>query len=83
MKQTPIRGKDGMMLDDLATFVLCLFETTTHREEFTDAVIRVLAQKSDIVYLLWGNPAQTKCKAINGTKNTIIMSSHPSPLGGM
>jgi uracil DNA glycosylase len=29
-------------------------------EEFTDAVIRVLSTKKDIVYLLWGNPAQLK-----------------------
>jgi uracil DNA glycosylase len=29
-------------------------------EEFTDAVIRVLSTKKDMVYLLWGNPAQLK-----------------------
>jgi uracil DNA glycosylase len=29
-------------------------------ETFTDAVIEQLASKSDIVYLLWGNPAQSK-----------------------
>jgi uracil-DNA glycosylase len=51
-------------------------------EEFTDAVVKLLGQRAEIVYLLWGNPAQTKCKSINGSKNTVIMSSHPSPLGG-
>ena len=29
-------------------------------ETFTDAVVEQLASKSDIVYLLWGNPAQSK-----------------------
>ena len=29
-------------------------------ETFTDAVIKALAEKEGIVYLLWGNPAQTK-----------------------
>lgn len=50
-------------------------------EEFTDAVVRALAKKEGIVYLLWGNPASAKCANINMTKNTAIKTSHPSPLG--
>ena len=50
-------------------------------EEFTDAVIRVLAKKEGLVYLMWGNPAATKCTSINMSKNTAIRTSHPSPLG--
>ena len=49
-------------------------------EEFTDAVVRQLAAREQIVYLLWGLPAQNKCKSIDATKNTIIRTSHPSPL---
>lgn len=29
-------------------------------EEFTDAIVRELAKKEGLVYLLWGKPAQTK-----------------------
>lgn len=50
-------------------------------EDFTDAVVRELGKRNGIVYLLWGNPAQTKCKTIDSKKNHIIKSSHPSPLG--
>ena len=50
-------------------------------EEFTDAVIRVLGKKEGLVYLMWGNPAATKCTSINMTRNTAIRTSHPSPLG--
>lgn len=50
-------------------------------EEFTDAVVKCLAQKEGLVYLLWGLPAASKCKGINNSKNCIITTSHPSPLG--
>ena len=49
-------------------------------EEFTDAVVRELSKRDNIVYLLWGKPAQSKCASINKNKNVIITSSHPSPL---
>eukprot|EP01034_Spumella_vulgaris_P025778 gene25778-32270_t len=49
-------------------------------EQFTDAVVRELSKREGLVYLLWGKPAQLKCKNIDSTKNTIITSSHPSPL---
>ena len=29
-------------------------------EEFTDAIVRELAKKENLVYLLWGKPAQLK-----------------------
>lgn len=50
-------------------------------EEFTDAVVRALAKKEGVVYLLWGKPADKKCANINTSKNTAIRCSHPSPLG--
>jgi uracil-DNA glycosylase len=50
-------------------------------ETFTDAIIQKLRSKQNIVYLLWGKPAQSKCESIDTKKNTIIASSHPSPLG--
>jgi uracil-DNA glycosylase len=50
-------------------------------EEFTDAVVKCLAKREGLVYLLWGKPASVKCKSINNMRNSIIASSHPSPLG--
>ena len=50
-------------------------------EEFTDATINALKKRQGIVYLLWGKSAQEKCKSIDKKKNTIIATSHPSPLG--
>jgi uracil-DNA glycosylase len=51
-------------------------------EQFTDAIIKAI-NKGDrgVVFLLWGKPAQKKCKDINLGKHRVIMSSHPSPLG--
>ena len=50
-------------------------------ETFTDAVIHRLAQeRSHIVYLLWGAYAQRKGAFIDGKKNLVLKSAHPSPL---
>ena len=49
-------------------------------EDFTDAIIRELSKREGIVYMLWGAPAQSKCKSIDAKKNVIIKTSHPSPL---
>eukprot|EP01036_Dinobryon_divergens_P027089 gene27089-35804_t len=49
-------------------------------EEFTDSVVRELGKRKGLVYLLWGKPAQLKCKGIDSKSNVVITSSHPSPL---
>jgi uracil-DNA glycosylase len=52
-------------------------------ERFTDAVIRVVTEESDPVFLLWGKEAQgkvTDITRISGSADKIIRSSHPSPL---
>lgn len=50
---------------------------------FTDAVIRILSeQKTDIVFMLWGNFAKSKKVLIDASKHTILESAHPSPLAG-
>ncbi len=49
-------------------------------EEFTDAVMRVLSQRENIVYMLWGSFAQKKASIINANKNLVLKSVHPSPL---
>jgi len=50
-------------------------------ELFTDQVIHVLnAQRSHVVFLLWGSYAQKKGKLIDRQKHFVLESPHPSPL---
>jgi len=57
-------------------------------ETFTDEILRALDQECQrsnkgLVFLLWGKPASTKAQAMLncGKRHTVIMTSHPSPLG--
>ena len=48
---------------------------------FTDAVIqKISAEKSNIVFLLWGSFAQKKIPLIDSQKHLILTAPHPSPL---
>jgi len=50
-------------------------------EQFTDAVITILnAEKSNLVFFLWGAYAQKKGEAIDESKHLLLKSVHPSPL---
>ena len=49
-------------------------------EEFTDSVIRAVANRENIVYMLWGSFAQKKAGFVDSNKNLILKSAHPSPL---
>lgn len=50
-------------------------------EQFTDAVIRLLADKKEhLVFLLWGSYAQKKGAFIDTDKHLVLKSVHPSPL---
>lgn len=49
-------------------------------EQFTDAVIAALAQRKNIVYMLWGSYAQKKAALVDPSQNLILKSVHPSPL---
>lgn len=51
-------------------------------EKFTQKVIDTVAAKRTrgVVFLAWGNPAQQRCKAVNGSKHLVLKSVHPSPL---
>lgn len=50
-------------------------------ETFTDAVIRILAEKKEhLVFLLWGSYAQQKGLYIDTNKHLVLKSPHPSPL---
>lgn len=50
-------------------------------EQFTDAVIRILAEKREnIVFILWGSYAQKKGAVIDRKRHLVLTSPHPSPL---
>ena len=50
-------------------------------QEFTDAVIKYLsANRSGIVFLLWGRYAADKASLIDSTKHHVLIAAHPSPL---
>ncbi len=50
-------------------------------EQFTNAVIKTVSdKKKGIVFLLWGNFAQTKAEFIDKNKHYILAAAHPSPL---
>ena len=50
-------------------------------EEFTDTVISFIsAKKENVVFILWGKPAQSKAKLIDESKHLILTAPHPSPL---
>ncbi|CAH0491932.1 unnamed protein product [Peronospora farinosa] len=51
-------------------------------EQFTDAIIsKVSKDASNVVFLLWGKPAQEKGSLIDSKRHLVVCTSHPSPLG--
>jgi uracil-DNA glycosylase len=68
-----------------ATLTVRANEAGSHQnqgwETFTDAVIKLLAEKkNDLVFMLWGNFAQKKKVLIDTKKHLVLESAHPSPL---
>lgn len=60
-------------------------EANSHRgrgwEPFTDRIISVVnALPERVVFLLWGNTAQTKIPLITNPRHAIVATAHPSPL---
>ncbi len=50
-------------------------------EQFTDAVVRAVAErKQGVVYMLWGSYAQRKGAIADPAQNLILKAVHPSPL---
>ena len=50
-------------------------------EQFTDAVVRAIAERKEgIVYMLWGSYAQKKGAIADPRRNLILRAVHPSPL---
>ena len=76
-------GNQGVLLLN-ATLTVRAHSAASHAgrgwEEFTDAVIRAVSMRENIVYMLWGSYAQKKAAFVNSDKNLILKSAHPSPL---
>lgn len=68
-----------------ATLTVRAHEAGSHQkrgwEEFTDEVIREIAErKNGVVFMLWGAYAQKKEALIPAGKHLILKAPHPSPL---
>lgn len=77
-------AKQGVLLIN-ATLTVRDSEAGSHQkkgwETFTDSVIKIISEKKEnVVFVLWGNYAQSKEKLIDNNKHLIIKSVHPSPL---
>lgn len=67
-----------------ATLTVRAHEAGSHQgkgwEAFTDqAISQLSAQKTGLVFLLWGKYAQNKSILIDEQKHTVLKSAHPSP----
>lgn len=77
-------AKQGILLLN-ATLTVRAGQAGSHQnqgwEQFTDAVIRLLAEKKEhLVFMLWGAYAQKKGAFIDRNKHLVLESAHPSPL---
>lgn len=77
-------AEQGVLLLN-ATLTVRAHQAGSHQkkgwEEFTDAVIKAVAQKKkEVVYMLWGNFAQKKAAIVDENENLVLRSVHPSPL---
>jgi len=77
-------ARQGVLLLN-ATLTVEAHEAGSHQkqgwEQFTDAVIKTVADQSEnVVFILWGAYAQKKAQLIDGCKHLILKSVHPSPL---
>lgn len=77
-------AKQGVLLLN-AVLTVQAHQPNSHKgrgwEQFTDAVIRAVGEKTDpVVFLLWGAYAQKKIDLIDTARHTILKAPHPSPL---
>jgi uracil-DNA glycosylase len=76
-------AEEGVLLLN-ATLTVRAHQPGSHQgkgwETFTDqAISQLSAQKTGLVFLLWGRFAQNKSILIDEHKHTVIKSAHPSP----
>ncbi len=50
-------------------------------EQFTDAVIKCISDRSEgVVFLLWGSFARSKRELVDASRHYVLEAAHPSPL---
>ena len=49
-------------------------------DKLTNRIILKLSERGNVIFVLWGNSAQTKFNLINKKHNDILVAPHPSPL---
>jgi uracil-DNA glycosylase len=53
-------------------------------EHLTDAIIKQVSQGDrPVVFMLWGNHAQSKRPLIDATRHLVLCANHPSPLSAL
>jgi uracil-DNA glycosylase len=76
-------AKQGVLLLNATLTVRANQPLSHHKkgwETFTDRVIEILsAEKTGIVFLLWGNSAKVKEQLIDSSKHYVLKAAHPSP----
>jgi uracil-DNA glycosylase len=77
-------AKQGMLMIN-AVLTVQAHTPNSHKdqgwEQFTDAIIKKVNEKSDpVVFVLWGGYAKKKAKLIDPKKHVILENAHPSPL---
>nr|WP_319399625.1 uracil-DNA glycosylase [uncultured Carboxylicivirga sp.] len=77
-------AKQGVLLLN-ATLTVRAHQAGSHQkkgwEQFTDSVIKTIAEeRENVVFLLWGAYAIKKSALIDKSKHLILTSPHPSPL---
>jgi uracil-DNA glycosylase len=77
-------AKQGMLMLN-AVLTVRAHTPNSHKdkgwEQFTDAVIKKVNEKTDpVVFILWGGYAKKKAKLITGKHHVVIQGTHPSPL---
>jgi len=77
-------AKQGVLLLN-AVLSVRAGEANSHKgkgwENFTDATIQAVSDNlENVVFILWGRPAQMKEKLIDTSKHLILKAPHPSPL---
>lgn len=77
-------AKQGILLLNATLTVEAGLAGSHHQrgwEQFTDRVVQVLnEEKSGLIFVLWGSPAQKKCGFVDMKKHHILRAPHPSPL---
>jgi uracil-DNA glycosylase len=72
-----------LLLNSVLTVEMGLAASLRERgwERFTDAVVRLVNEKTEpVVFMLWGSYAQKKAAFVDTSKHLVLKAPHPSPL---